>query len=116
MVYSVPSPERSEASLPPERIVARLEDLLGREAVLLERGLWTKLGPLGRQITGFWNRLDRHPAFLQSIEGKAALTRIRQRVEANVGRLKTLSGDLRAGIDRERRLGRARRAYGGTRF
>lgn len=98
----------------PEKTAARLEDLLDGEAAVLRRESWNKLVPLQRQIARFWTRLANHPAYLQSPDGQAALTRIRRRVEENAARLKTLTQEVRDRLDRERRLGRARRAYGGS--
>lgn len=106
-------PEKSDA---PEKTAARLENLLDQEAALLGQESWNKLIPLQRQIARFWARLANHPAYLQSPEGKAALARIRNRVEKNTDRLKTLTNEVGDRLHRERRVGRACRAYGGSSF
>lgn len=98
----------------PEKTAARLEDLLDGEAAVLRRESWNKLVPLQRQIARFWTRLANHPAYT-SIPGRPS------RFDADPApgrgkrhRLKTLTQEVRDRLDRERRLGRARRAYGGS--
>lgn len=116
----VPSPhlpggllENSDA---PEKTAARLNALLGQEAAILRQESWDKLVPLQRQIARFWARLVKHPTYLQSLAGKDLLTRIRDRVEENAVRLEALRNEVRAQREGKRRLGRARRAYGGSSF